>query len=83
MKPYFLLNHYTTSSWINNGYPEDKLHKLKERADKCKEMMKESNNKEENLWDYFQLSYPANKKVPWIVDSVDIYSINNVLLSCL
>lgn len=55
-----------------NGYPKEKLPKLKEREAKCKKLMKEPKEKREDLWDFFKLSYPANEKIPWLVDRVEM-----------
>ena len=57
----------------DNGYPANKMSKLAEREAKCKELMtKQKNEKSENLWDFFKLSYPANEKIPWVVDCVEM-----------
>ncbi|KAL7035122.1 hypothetical protein ACKWTF_008235 [Chironomus riparius] len=60
--------------WARNiGYPEDKLSKLEEREQKCKKLrLKGRNNKNEDPWEFFKLSYPANKKIPWIVDRLEV-----------
>jgi len=55
-----------------NGYPKEKLPKLKEREVKCKKLMKESMDVQEDLWNFFKLSYPANEKIPWLVDRVEM-----------
>lgn len=56
-----------------NGYPEDKLSKLDEREQKCKKLrIKGRNNKNEDPWEFFKLSYPANKKIPFIVDRLEV-----------
>jgi len=57
-----------------NGYPEKKLPKLMEREVQCKKLMKESMDVEgeEDLWNFFKLSYPANEKIPWLVDRVEM-----------
>jgi len=53
-----------------NGYPANKLSKLIEREAKCKELM--TAPKTDAIWDFFKLSYPANEKIPWIVDCVEM-----------
>jgi hypothetical protein len=56
-----------------NGYPEDKLSKLDVREQKCKKMrLKGRKNKPEDPWEFFKLSYPPNKKIPWIVDRLEL-----------
>ena len=56
-----------------NGYPANKMSKLDEREAKCKERMnKPKDEKTEDFWDFFKLSYPANPKIPWLVDCVEM-----------
>ncbi|XP_070496177.1 N-lysine methyltransferase SMYD2-B-like [Chironomus tepperi] len=56
-----------------SGYPENKLSKLDEREQKCKKLrLKGRNNKNEDPWEFFKLSYPANKKIPFIVDRLEV-----------
>ena len=60
----------------NNGYPKNKIDKLNERETKCKEMMIQEDFKKiqlnEKSSEIFKLSYPAKKKVPWIVDCIEM-----------
>jgi hypothetical protein len=56
-----------------NGYPEKNMAKLNERETKCIEAMQKSMDVDgENLWDFFKLSYPPHKNVPWVVDRVEV-----------
>jgi len=56
-----------------NGYPKDKLSKLDEREGKCKKLAQSGWKKvAEDPWNFFKLSYPANKKIPWIVDCLEV-----------
>ena len=55
-----------------NGYPESKMPKLIKREEKCKNLMKESKESFIDPWDFFKLSYPENKKIPWLVDRVEM-----------
>ena len=56
-----------------NDYPEDKIEKLKEREQRCKKLMIEGKkNVNEDPWEFFKLSYPANKKIPWIVECLEV-----------
>jgi hypothetical protein len=56
-----------------NGYPENKMSKLIKREAKCKDRMSKPKEKEpEDFWDFFKLSYPANEKIPWLVDCVEM-----------
>lgn len=54
-----------------NGYPKDKMEKLDVREMKCRESM-ENKDEEIDLWDFIKMSYPANEKIPWIVDCVEL-----------
>lgn len=58
---------------IDFGYPKDKVNKLLERHDKCIELI-ECCEKELNQspWNFFKLSHEANKKIPYIVDCVEM-----------
>jgi hypothetical protein len=57
-----------------HGYPTDKIEKLVEREEKCKLMMKQqqSYDSEDDAWNFFKLSYPANEKIPFIVDCLQM-----------
>ncbi|XP_070496181.1 uncharacterized protein [Chironomus tepperi] len=56
-----------------NDYPANKLSTLKEREEKCKNLMlKGETNIAEDPWNFFKLSYPANKKIPGIVDCITL-----------
>lgn len=55
-----------------NDYPENKFPQLNEREAKCKELMPESKKVKINPFEIFKLSYPSNKKVPWIADCVEV-----------
>lgn len=53
-------------------YPQEKIQKLIEREEKCREMMDESYQRNKTLLDeFFKLSYPANPKIPFIVESLE------------
>ena len=59
-----------------NGYPKNKMDKLNKREEKCKELMIQENLEKiqitEKSSEIFQLSYPASKTIPWIVDCVEV-----------
>ena len=59
-----------------NNYPADKMAKLDEREEKCKKLMEEKKdeptNKNDDPWVVFELTRPANKKIPFIVDCVEL-----------
>jgi hypothetical protein len=57
---------------LENEYPEDKLPRLLERKEKCEKMMKDMKLSTIDPWDIFQLSHPANEKIPWLVDCVEV-----------
>lgn len=54
-----------------NGYEDAQV--LEDRELKCKEGMKDHRpDPEEDPWNFFKLSYPANKKIPFIVDCLEM-----------
>lgn len=54
-----------------NKYPAEKMAKLDEREEKClKSMMENLQVDPEESIDLFKLSYPANEKIPWIIDGL-------------
>ncbi|XP_070496187.1 uncharacterized protein [Chironomus tepperi] len=51
----------------------DNIAKLDEREEKCKKFILEGRkNTDEDPWNFFKLSYPANSKIPWIVDCLEV-----------
>jgi SET and MYND domain-containing protein 4 len=58
---------------IDSNYPVDKLQTLKTRKDKCKTLI-ETDVKSDDYdpWKFFKLSYPANEKIPFIVDCLEL-----------
>lgn len=56
-----------------NGYPADKLEKLKERENKCKELKASGVTHPEQIPDgYFNLSYPPNPKIPFLAECLEM-----------
>ena len=55
-----------------NFSPEKNHEILSKREEKCKELERSQTTK--NPWNFFKLSYPANKKVPFVVDCLEIKS---------
>ena len=55
----------------DNGYPTDKLHKLQAREDKCESLL-ETGNKKFDIWSFFKLSHPANEKIPFIINCLEL-----------
>lgn len=53
-------------------YPEKSLEVLTKRKEKCVESMGKQSDKLPNSWDFFKLSYPPNKKLPFIVDYLEV-----------
>lgn len=73
---YFELKRYDECflniQWARPGYPKEKIQKLNDREEKCEKAMK---NQEPpyNMWnDFLKLSYPANPKIPFIIDSLEL-----------
>lgn len=57
---------------VQGGYPTSKLASLTVRKEKCLKLMKEKPNLQFFPKDFFKLSYPANKKLPFIIDSIEM-----------
>lgn len=56
-----------------HGYPEDMMTKLNEREEKCKKIIVEQpQDPEEDPWTFLKLSYPANEKIPFIVECLEL-----------
>jgi SET and MYND domain-containing protein 4 len=57
----------------NSGYPVEKLQTLKSREEKCKELMEsEVKSDDDDPWNFFKLSYPANEKIPFIAACLEL-----------
>jgi tetratricopeptide (TPR) repeat protein len=58
---------------IDFGYPKDKIPKLMERHERCVELMEScEKNSLNNPWHFFKLSHPANEKIPYIIDCIEL-----------
>lgn len=55
-------------------YPENNFGILDKREEKCKEMMMKEIRKSLDPWNFYKLSYPPNKKIPFIVDCLELKS---------
>lgn len=61
--------------WARENYPADKIQKLNEREEKCKEMKAATvYDPIEDPWDFFKLTYPANPKIPFLIDGIEMRS---------
>jgi SET and MYND domain-containing protein 4 len=57
----------------DSGYPIEKQQILDDREEKCKKLMEsEVKSDDDDPWTFFKLSYPANKKIPFIVDCLEL-----------
>jgi hypothetical protein len=56
--------------WAYDGYPKDKIQKLNERKEKCKKLKRITKKAKEE--DYIKLSYPANAKVPFVIEGIEV-----------
>jgi hypothetical protein len=55
-----------------SGYPVSKMEKLDERQRKCEQFLQIEKDPEDDLWHYIKLSYPANEKIPWIIEGLEM-----------
>jgi hypothetical protein len=61
-----------------NGYPANKIKKLNKREEKCRKLMAEEvKDPADDPKEFFKLSYPANPKIPFIVDCLEMRIVNN------
>ena len=57
------------------NYPAEKEEKLNKREEECKELMKtQSSNPNDDPFNYFKLSHPANKKNPQIAGCLELHN---------
>lgn len=56
------------------NYPAEKAENLHKRIRICNQLMA-SGPPRENLWDLIKLSYPANEKVPYVIESLELCEI--------
>lgn len=66
------LNNIATAR--QNFYPESNFEILKSREEKCVELLKQQKDdrKSSEAQNFFKLSYPSNKKVPFIADCLEL-----------
>jgi SET and MYND domain-containing protein 4 len=58
---------------LDSGYSVEKLQTLKDREEKCKKLMEsEVKSGEDDPNTFFKLSYPANEKIPFIADCLEL-----------
>lgn len=71
---YFELKQYEASlkniEWARQyEFPQEKIQKLIDREEKCRELMDEDYEQNKTLLnEFFRLTYPANPQVPFVVD---------------
>jgi tetratricopeptide (TPR) repeat protein len=53
-------------------YPADKVEKLDERQRKCEQLLQIKEDPENDLWHFIKLSYPANEKIPWMIEGLEM-----------
>jgi hypothetical protein len=59
--------------WARDGYPVEKIQKLNEREEKCKKLKAEKvMHSADDLSNFFKLSHPANPKIPFIIDCLEL-----------
>lgn len=57
-----------------HGYPKDMLQTLVNREEKCRKLMESCKpNPDDNPWNFFKLSYPANEKIPFIANCLELH----------
>lgn len=52
------------------GYPSDRLQTLLNRREKCLSQLK--NQEKKSVCDFFKLSYPPNKKIPYVAECIEL-----------
>ena len=58
---------------IECGYPDDRMKNLLERQEKCLDMLElHESDPNENPWNFFKLSYPANDKIPFVANCIKL-----------
>lgn len=58
---------------IDVGYPDDKLEVLTARREKCLDMLElHEPDEHKNIWNFFKLSHPANEKIPFVIESIEL-----------
>lgn len=57
----------------DSGYPAEKMQTLNDRKEKCETLMAQDPADPNNdPWTFFKLSHPANEKIPFIVDGLEL-----------
>ena len=55
------------------GYPEEKVQSLMERREKCLDLLEvDERDAQRDPWNFFKLSEKANKKIPFVIDSIEM-----------
>lgn len=79
---YFMVERYDTcleniQLAKDHGYPQEKIAKLTAREEKCKGLMKSTDDQNSNdkaTSEFFKLSYEAHPKIPFIIDGIEVKS---------
>lgn len=75
---FFELNKYEESllniQWAKEcDYPTDKIDKLNEREEKCKQILSSKpKDPADDPMEFFKLSYPPNPKIPFLIDGIEL-----------
>lgn len=62
------------SKALENGYPEEMMPKLMERAEKCRALSVLIGDNSFDHWSFFRLSRPANPRIPFIANCLKLKS---------
>lgn len=57
----------------HNGAQVSELHELGNREVECKRKLLEVSSRDGDPWNFFKLSYPSNKRIPFIIDCLKVH----------
>lgn len=59
----------------DHGYPAENVETLNEREEKSRKLMEGHRpTEDDDPWNFFKLSYPPNRRIPFIVDCVELHN---------
>ena len=59
----------------DHGFPADREETLNIREEKCRNLLENHQpSEDDDPWNFFKLSYPPNKKIPFIVDCIELHN---------